>query len=865
MRLALWSAFFVVINDKRIDIILKFVIFRSSVMRIRLIDNCISFVAVMVALSACNTVEKDFTPAAEEIASVEEHSYTFNILREGEEPTTKATIGESRVEWETSDKVGTFIASYKGYSNVNLENNEATITIYSTSAISAGEKVYAYFPYRSSQTSASEASIYIPSIQHGVSESAMPMVGIPYTMPEAADAKAGPSGAISFMNLGSIINFRIYSTNSAYVSEKVQYIRFTSDSGIVGSGTIDLTKIDEEDVSTLVASDYDGKIATVYQEANVGASRSESGEISMVIAPGTYSGTIVVVTDQASYTYEISSPKEFKRGYRKNLGVNLAVGQRGDVPTSSAQYIPYSETFLSDGKGLFTIENVSMGGYTGNVWTESSSYGMKATAYVSSTKYETESWLISPLINLDKAASPVLTFDHTMRYGENSQITLWIRKEGADWEQVTIPTYPSGSDWTYVSCEIDLSSYIGNIVQIGFKYTSTTSSAPTWEIKNFKVDGSYSTTPDVATPLVMSEISATSTTSSITFTWSEVANAVGYLVSFDGNTATQQTATSYTATGLNANTTYQISVTAVGDGTYYSNSTAKVSSMETKEASSSTGVTGSWLVNYEIPANDISLSSGAYYDAQVAEKYGSTKASIFYPSNTDQRIVTHTYAYNGDEYRTYTMLYDKNVHCALWAAFCMNGNKYPKNITRKDGWAYDPAIPEAWQPNLKSSYSGSYDRGHQVASADRLTTEDENNQTFYYSNMSPQASSLNQGNWGTFEGKIQTVGNALTGRDTLYVVTGAVFENTNSSTTDASSMTCPLPTKYYKVIMKCSFNTAGTMTAATGAGYYFEHTSSATCQFATIDQIETMTGFDFFANVPLDLQNAAEASSYSFF
>jgi len=815
-------------------------------MRLRFVEKCISFAAVLAAFSACNTVEKDFTPAAEQIAAVEEYAYTFNLLREGEDPATKATIGESRVEWETSDKVGTFIGSFKGYSNVNLENEEATITIYSTSAISAGEKVYAYFPYRASQTSASEASIYIPSIQHGVSESAMPMVGIPYTMPEAAAADTGTSGAISFMNLGSIINFRVYSTNLAYVTEKVQYIRFTSDSGIVGTGTLDLTKVDDEDVSTLTVSDYDGKIATVYQEANVGASRSESGEISMVIAPGTYSGTIVVVTDQASYTYEITSPKEFKRAYRKNLGVNLAVGQRGEIP-ESAQYIPYSETFITDGKGLFTIENVSMGGFTGDVWTESTKYGMKASAYSSNTSYATESWLISPLINLDKAVSPVLTFDHTMNYGQTSQITLWIRKEGADWEQVTIPTYPTGSDWTYVSSgDISLSAYVGNIIQIGFKYTSTTSSAPTWEIKNFKVDGSYSSTPDVATPLVMGEISATSTTSSITFSWNTVANAVGYLVRFDGNTATQQTTTSYTATGLDANTTYQISVIAVGDGTYYSNSSEKVAAMTTEEDGGASNNYG-WL---ELPAQN----TVATY-SQVA----------------------HYATMNGSEQRNYTILYDPSMYTSYWVAYPLCADHMGSG--RTESWGYDPLIAQSQQTSVASGYgvsisttnysSNLYARGHQLPNADRNGVDAMMAQTYYSTNMTPQIQNgFNGGIWVNLETAVR--GYVPSG-DTLYVVTGAAFyketaktETVKYITNKNDSKSLPIPNYYYKVVLKVK-RSGNTVSSASAIGFWLPHDDLKGKNYEdytqSVDQIEQWTGFDFFANLPTTLQQSAEANT----
>ena len=48
--------------------------------------------------------------------------------------------------------------------------------------------------------------------------------------------------------------------------------------------------------------------------------------------------------------------------------------------------------------------------------------------------------------------------------------------------------WPAGNKWDYVkSGTIDLRNYTGKKVQFGFKYTSTTEGAATWEVKNFVV------------------------------------------------------------------------------------------------------------------------------------------------------------------------------------------------------------------------------------------------------------------------------------------------------------------------------------------------------------------------------------------
>ena len=268
----------------------------------------------------------------------------------------------------------------------------------------------------------------------------------------------------------------------------------------------------------------------------------------------------------------------------------------------------------------------------------------------------------------------------------------------------------------------------------------------------------------------------------------------------------------------------------------------------------------SWLGHYEIPATDVSLSSGQISHDTENEGFGSTIAYIYNPSVSTRRIVTHTFSYNGKEVSNYTMLFDKDKKCALWAAFEMDTIDHPdNNVGRNDGtWKSDPAIDPDWQ--MKGSYGDSYTRGHQVASNDRQTTKVGNQQTFYYSNMTPQSSSLNNGLWNTHEQKVQGLQEKLTEYQRIYVVTGPVFESGYSSTSDGY----PIPTKYYKCLMKCTFDEDGNMTAAVGAGYIFTHAEPSRTD-TTIDAVEELTGFDFFANVPDKFETNAEKTKYTFF
>ena len=324
---------------------------------------------------------------------------------------------------------------------------------------------------------------------------------------------------------------------------------------------------------------------------------------------------------------------------------------------------------------------------------------------------------------------------------------------------------------------------------------------------------------------------------------------------YDTSTLLNSASGSFSAslTGLSEDTRYYYqAVMTLADG---SDVEGAVLSFTT--ASSSATIKRAYLDCYEIPS--VSVTS---YTSET-ETYGDTKYHAYGTPDSMQRVVTHTFAYNGTK-RNYSMLYDGNKRAALWVAFAMNTGSYPWLVDRTDDWEYDPAINSSWQPELYSGYaeSSTYDRGHQVAAHDRETTTNQVKQTTYFSNMTPQLGGFNGGVWGTLEGDIQKIGNATSGRDTLYVVTGPIFGSGYGTTTDKKGKACAVPTHYYKCIMRVSFSALSVAQSATGAAYLLKHESGATRQEVTINHIESLTGFTFFANVPQSIRDVAKNETH---
>ena len=202
-------------------------------------------------------------------------------------------------------------------------------------------------------------------------------------------------------------------------------------------------------------------------------------------------------TDQTAIEYLVyeNTTSEARTAYIKIYALGPDANEASAIITvTQAKAValtayPYSESF-AESQGEFTIDNVTMPSPLTYVWKYTTYKGdsyMKASAYVSGANYATESWLISPVIDMSSAVNPVLSFMTVARYGSNENLTLWAREKGGDWAQLSFSNYGTGNDWNFVSNTVDLSAYAGKTLQFAYKYVSTGTGASTWEIKNVEV------------------------------------------------------------------------------------------------------------------------------------------------------------------------------------------------------------------------------------------------------------------------------------------------------------------------------------------------------------------------------------------
>lgn len=218
--------------------------------------------------------------------------------------------------------------------------------------------------------------------------------------------------------------------------------------------------------------------AVVYTSSNetVATVNAETGEVTLLAAGETKITATAAENDEynggsASYTLIVTTPA-------------LDVVQE-----------PYSESFETE-FGSFVLDNVNLSEGLSYVWSIDKKYKCaKASAYVNKKNLPSESWLVSPWIELSAAeVIRSLYFDHAVsKYFGNvsEEATLWIKVEGGDWTQITSIAYPEvPQDKSFSPFEtqaVSLAGYEGKKIKVGFKYVSTDEAAGTWEIRNFKV------------------------------------------------------------------------------------------------------------------------------------------------------------------------------------------------------------------------------------------------------------------------------------------------------------------------------------------------------------------------------------------
>ena len=226
-------------------------------------------------------------------------------------------------------------------------------------------------------------------------------------------------------------------------------------------------------------------------------------------------------------------------------------------------------------------------------------------------------------------------------------------------------------------------------------------------------------------------------------------------------------------------------------------------------------------------------------------------------TNSNLGYYSHSFKMDGKIYRNYTFGWSQKDRVALWVAYPLCKLYTNGSAGRTNAWALDPLLGDLSAAPF-GGYAGDYARGHQLPSADRQCCYDANAQTFYGTNMTPQLNAHNEGIWSSLENKVRNIANSS---DTTYVVTGVIVSSSSKKEKDSYGNSVTVPDAYFKVLLR--YSKSSTLGQWNAAAFYLEHRSYSGGiskeHSMSVDEIEKITGFDFFANLPAKVGEATAA------
>ena len=197
----------------------------------------------------------------------------------------------------------------------------------------------------------------------------------------------------------------------------------------------------------------------------------------------------------------------------------------------------------------------------------------------------------------------------------------------------------------------------------------------------------------------------------------------------------------------------------------------------------------------------------------------------------------------------YALGYIEKHEQPAWVQYIMTAEVVSRRAAKRgDDFRPDPDVPTGSATPQDYTRSG-YDRGHLAPAADMSFSVKTMSESFFMSNMSPQAPQFNRGIWSKLEKQVR---HFATKEKRIVVVTGPILPAEKTITIGANKVT--VPQYYYKVIYD-------TTPPEKMIGFVLPNKGSSadlrTC-VVTVDRVEELTGLDFFSTVPKEKQEQME-------
>lgn len=213
----------------------------------------------------------------------------------------------------------------------------------------------------------------------------------------------------------------------------------------------------------------------------------------------------------------------------------------------------------------------------------------------------------------------------------------------------------------------------------------------------------------------------------------------------------------------------------------------------------------------------------------------------------DQRERESTILYR----KGYTTSYNRDTRIPNWVGWVLtadhtSGKNKRNNIQFHED--YDVESPRATHYDYMRS---GFDRGHMCPAGDNKWDAKAIEQTFLMTNICPQDGGLNRGDWNDLEIKCRNWAREF---GKVYIICGPILYNQKHKTIGKDKVT--VPEAFFKVVLCLEGNPKG-------IGFIYKNQSGKKDlrnYTNSIDDVERITGFDFFSNLPDDIETQVEST-----
>ena len=259
--------------------------------------------------------------------------------------------------------------------------------------------------------------------------------------------------------------------------------------------------------------------------------------------------------------------------------------------------------------------------------------------------------------------------------------------------------------------------------------------------------------------------------------------------------------------------------------------------------------------NFDQSAAELSDGLGAGHSSAAAPGNNCQNADSSQPAAPDHQI---------RDFQHYSLCYRESYEQAEWSAYCLRAFMLQKNTKRTNDFRPDPQITTGSATLADYKRSG-YDRGHLTPAGDMVFEKEAMSETFYMSNMCPQAAAFNRGIWKDLEDQVREWVKLY---GAAYVVSGPVLSKPAVEYPSIGESKVAVPEFFYKAILvpiykdgleqaspeECEdvIAIAFVIPNKNCAGDFWQYAMS-------VDEAEQITGLDFFFLLEDDIEKRVEA------